>query len=177
MVLMNGVIGLTLNGVSIRSPATDTRQLTPDHGPSRAKRNTLYHHLEASDMQQTVVHHPMSKFEWIRLSLGSEGTEKEEGDSDVALAPEKARVKPPSKYQVLLLNDDFTPMDFVIEVLEKFFNMPTEQATQVMLMVHTQGKAVCGTYSKDIAETKAQQVNEYSREFQHPLLCKILKID
>jgi ATP-dependent Clp protease adaptor protein ClpS len=127
-------------------------------------------------MQQIAVHQYMSNFEWLRLSLESEGTEQE-GDSDVALAPAKARVKPPAMYQVLLLNDDFTPMDFVVEVLEKFFSMGAEQATQVMLMVHTQGKAVCGLFSKDVAETKARQVNEYSREFQHPLLCKTIKAD
>ena len=118
----------------------------------------------------------MSKQEWVRLGLEKDGMEQE-GDTDVALAPAKARVKPPAKYQVLLLNDDFTPMDFVVEVLEKFFSMGSEQATQVMLMVHTQGKAVCGTFSKDVAETKALQVNEYSREFQHPLLCKIIKAE
>ncbi|WP_252180028.1 ATP-dependent Clp protease adapter ClpS [Endozoicomonas sp. 4G] len=127
-------------------------------------------------MQQIAVHHYMSNFKWLRLSLENERTEQE-GDHDVALAPAKARVKPPAMYQVLLLNDDFTPMDFVVEVLEKFFSMGTEQATQVMLMVHTQGKAVCGIFSKDVAETKAQQVNEYSREFQHPLLCKTIKAD
>lgn len=123
-----------------------------------------------------VVHQPMSKFEQFRLSLSKDGSELE-GDSDVAVLPEKVKQKPPSMYQVIILNDDFTPMDFVVEVLEKFFSMSTEQATQVMLMVHTQGKAVCGTYSKDIAETKALQVNEYSREFQHPLLCKTVKAE
>lgn len=112
----------------------------------------------------------------FRLSLEKEEGEYE-GGQGVALAPEKVSLKPPSMFQVLLLNDDFTPMDFVVEVLEKFFNMSSEKATQVMLMVHTQGKAVCGTFSKDIAETKAQQVNDYSREFQHPLLCKIVKAD
>ncbi|MRI34351.1 ATP-dependent Clp protease adapter ClpS [Endozoicomonas sp. OPT23] len=118
----------------------------------------------------------MSKFEWVRLSLEKEGAEYE-GDTDVAVAPAKTKLQPPAKYQVVLLNDDFTPMDFVIEILEKFFNMGTEQATQTMLMVHTQGKAICGTFSKDIAETKARQVNEYSRECQHPLMCKTIKAE
>ena len=118
----------------------------------------------------------MSNFELFRLSLEREGQEQE-GDLDVAVLSEKAQLKPPSMYQVLLLNDDFTPMDFVVEVLEKFFSMPEEKATQVMLAVHTQGKGICGVFSKDIAETKAHLVNEYSRENQHPLLCKTEKAD
>jgi len=76
-------------------------------------------------------------------------------------------------YQVVLLNDDYTPMEFVIEILERFFFMDREKATQVMLMVHTRGKGVCGVYSKDVAETKAELVNVYSRESEHPLLCEI----
>ncbi|GGM23373.1 hypothetical protein GCM10009425_37770 [Pseudomonas asuensis] len=72
-----------------------------------------------------------------------------------------------------MFNDDYTPMEFVVEVLEKFFSMNREQATQIMLVVHTQGKAVCGVFTRDIAETKAMQVNQYARESQHPLLCEI----
>ena len=121
-------------------------------------------------------HKTMSNFEPFRLSLEQDG-EEHEGGLDVAVIPEKTRLSPPPMYQVLLLNDDFTPMDFVVEVLEKFFSMPEGKATQIMLMVHTQGKAVCGVFSKDIAETKAQQVNEYSRENDHPLLCKTEKAD
>ncbi len=74
-------------------------------------------------------------------------------------------------YKVVLLNDDFTPMDFVVLVLERFFGMDRERATRVMLQVHTQGKGVCGVYSREIAETKVAQVNDYSRAHQHPLLC------
>ncbi|MFK0571109.1 ATP-dependent Clp protease adapter ClpS [Endozoicomonas sp.] len=118
----------------------------------------------------------MSNLELFRLSLEREG-EEQDGGLDVAVVPEKTRLSPPSMFQVLLLNDDFTPMDFVVEVLEKFFSMPEGKATQTMLMVHTQGKAVCGVYSKDVAETKAQQVNEYSRENDHPLQCKAEKAD
>ena len=71
----------------------------------------------------------------------------------------------------MLLNDDYTPMEFVIQVLETFFQMDQEKATQIMLHVHTRGVGVCGVYTKDIAETKVQQVNDYSRNNQHPLLC------
>ena len=84
---------------------------------------------------------------------------------------EKQELKPPSMYKVILNNDDFTPMDFVIEVLMKFFKMDQERATDTMLQVHYKGKAVCGVYSAEIAETKVVQVNQYARENQHPLLC------
>lgn len=124
----------------------------------------------------TSSHRTMSNFELFRLSLDGEELERE-GDLDVAIAPEKTELKPPSLYQVLLLNDDFTPMDFVVEVLEKFFSMPEDAATQIMLTVHTHGKAVCGVYSRDVAETKAHLVNDFSRENQHPLLCKTEKAD
>lgn len=71
------------------------------------------------------------------------------------------------------MNDDYTPMEFVVLVLERFFTMNREKATQIMLAVHTRGKGVCGIYPKDIAETKATQVNQFSREHQHPLLCEV----
>ena len=90
---------------------------------------------------------------------------------------EQVKTKKPSMYKVLLLNDDYTPMDFVVDVLMKFFGMNEEKATQVMLLVHTQGKAVCGVYTRDIAETKAAQVNQYSSECEHPLLCEIERAD
>lgn len=98
----------------------------------------------------------------------------------VTITPEeavaaKAKVKPPSMYRVIVLNDDYTPMDFVVYVLQIFFNLPHEKATQIMLMVHTQGKAVCGIFTRDIAETKAHQVNHYAREKGYPLLATIEK--
>ena len=70
-----------------------------------------------------------------------------------------------------MLNDDFTPMEFVVHVLESFFSMDREKAVRVMLQVHTQGKGVCGVFSREIAETKVSQVNDYARENNHPLLC------
>ena len=93
------------------------------------------------------------------------------------LAVEEARpeVLRPPLYQVVLLNDDFTPMDFVIVVLETFFSMTRELATQVMLHVHTRGKGVCGVFTREVAETKVTQVNEFSRSHQHPLLCTLEK--
>jgi ATP-dependent Clp protease adaptor protein ClpS len=78
-----------------------------------------------------------------------------------------------STHTVLLLDDDYTPMDFVIEVLVKFFLMNKEQAAEVMLQVHNKGRGVCGVFSKDVAEIKAIQVNQYAKEHQHPLLCQV----
>lgn len=94
-----------------------------------------------------------------------------DSDSNTALQDARPQLKKPPLYKVLLLNDDFTPMDFVVEILTQFFNMSEQRATQVMLQVHTQGAGVCGTYSKDVAETKVHIVNQYSREHHHPLMC------
>lgn len=108
----------------------------------------------------------------IRLS-----NEPSEGEDypDHGLVTEEAKpeLKRPSMYRVVLMNDDYTPMDFVVEVLMAFFNMNEEKATQVMLAVHTQGKGVCGVYTRDVAETKAAMVNQYARDNKHPLLCEI----
>ena len=97
-------------------------------------------------------------------------------DDGLAVQEAKPKLKRPPLYKVILLNDDFTPMDFVIEVLMDFFSMPEEKATQVMLQIHTQGVGVCGTYSKDVAETKVYIVNDYSRENQHPLMCSMEEV-
>ena len=92
-------------------------------------------------------------------------------DEGVAVEEAKPKVKRPPLYKVILLNDDYTPMEFVVHILERFFSMTREKAVRVMLQVHTEGRGVCGTYSREIAETKVAQVNDYSRENQHPLLC------
>ena len=91
--------------------------------------------------------------------------------ADVALHPEHSVAKPPPMYKVMLLNDDFTPMDFVVAVLERFFRMNREQATLVMLDVHRQGRAVCGIFPRDVAVTKVEQVASFARSHQHPLAC------
>ena len=97
----------------------------------------------------------------------------DEFEADLIEEAVKPKLEVPSMYNVVMLNDDFTPMEFVVEVLETFFNHDRESATRVMLKVHTMGKAVCGSYTRDIAETKASLVNQYARESQHPLLCEI----
>lgn len=95
------------------------------------------------------------------------------GETHGVVEQVRPRLKKPSMYRVVMMNDDFTPMEFVVEVLESYFSMNREKATQVMLRVHTEGKAVCGVYTRDIAETKAEQVNQYARECDHPLLCQV----
>jgi ATP-dependent Clp protease adaptor protein ClpS len=99
--------------------------------------------------------------------------QQNQGHGDAGLAVEEARpeLKQPPMFKVLLLNDDYTPMEFVVIVLETFFAMSRENATRVMLNVHTQGKGVCGIYTRDVADTKVNQVNAFSRAHQHPLMC------
>jgi ATP-dependent Clp protease adaptor protein ClpS len=94
-------------------------------------------------------------------------------DQNSGLSVEEAKpaLKRPPLYKVLLVNDDYTPMEFVVQVLETFFRMSREKATQVMLHVHTRGVGVCGVFTRDIAETKVSQVNDFARENHHPLLC------
>ncbi len=107
----------------------------------------------------------------IRMSSGQE--DGNDGDIGIATEASKPALKRPPLYKVVLLNDDYTPMEFVVEVLRAFFGMNPETATRVMLKVHTEGKGVCGVFSKDVAETKAEQVNQYSAECEQPLLCAV----
>ncbi len=110
----------------------------------------------------------------IQLTFMQEpGQPEHEDDGNLAVQTGKPELKPPPRYQVVMLNDDYTPMDFVVEVLEDFFLLDRESATRIMLRVHTEGRAVCGVYSRDVAETKAAQVNEYAKACQHPLMCQI----
>jgi ATP-dependent Clp protease adaptor protein ClpS len=87
------------------------------------------------------------------------------------LEAKRSKLAPPPLYKVLLLNDDFTPMDFVVLVLQKFFSMNREQATQIMLKVHMEGRGVCGVFPRDVAATKVDQVAAFARDNQHPLAC------
>lgn len=118
----------------------------------------------------------MSKIRNSLLVL-SQGTKSSpDQDDGLLVAPSKPALKQPSMFQVIMLNDDYTPMDFVVEVLLTFFGMNEEKATQIMLAVHIQGHAVCGVFTRDIAETKAALVNQYSAESGHPLLCEIKQV-
>ena len=101
------------------------------------------------------------------------------GDRDIGLATAEAKpeLKRQPMYKVLLLNDDYTPMEFVVHILENFFSMQREKATQIMLVVHSEGKAIVGIYPRDIAETKSEQVNLYAQENDHPLMSSIEMTD
>ena len=90
---------------------------------------------------------------------------------DSLLELEKTRVKPPPLFKVMVLNDDYIAMDFKVGVIQKFFGMNREQATRVMLKVHTEGAGVCGIYPKDVAASKVEQVCTFARQHQHPLAC------
>ncbi|GMN02112.1 ATP-dependent Clp protease adapter ClpS [Erythrobacter sp. MTPC3] len=113
------------------------------------------------------------------LCAGDDGPGKDDDggtDEEIGVAT-KTRTKPkkPSQYKVLLLNDDYTPMEFVVMVLKRFFSMDIEQATQVMLHVHQKGVGVCGIFPYEVAETKVNQVMDFARQNQHPLQCTLEK--
>jgi ATP-dependent Clp protease adaptor protein ClpS len=109
---------------------------------------------------------------------GGEGDSLEAGrDTGVVEAPAEPKIRKPPLFRVILLNDDYTPMEFVVEVLQTFFGLDRERSTQVMLAVHTQGKATCGIFPRDIAETKSAQVNQYAQENQHPLISEIEAVE
>jgi ATP-dependent Clp protease adaptor protein ClpS len=92
-------------------------------------------------------------------------------DPTTVIEQQAEKVKAPPMFQVFLLNDDYTPMEFVVSVLQKFFGMGREKATQVMLKVHREGRGVCGVFPRDVAATKVEQVSDYARDHQHPLQC------
>ena len=96
-------------------------------------------------------------------------------DRGIALEDARTEVKPRPMYKVVLLNDDFTPMDFVVDVIQTFFALGHDRATQIMLHVHTKGKGVCGVFTFEIAETKVAQVSDYARQNEHPLKCALEK--
>jgi ATP-dependent Clp protease adaptor protein ClpS len=96
-----------------------------------------------------------------------------EDDRGLALEEAKPKLKKPPLFRVILINDDYTPMEFVVEVLELIFAMDRPKATRVMLEVHTKGKGVCGVYTYEIAETKVAQVTSFAQQHQHPLLCTL----
>ena len=108
------------------------------------------------------------------ISMGENKDNKDEVEGNIKLAV-KPKTKIPPLYIVLMMKDDYTPMEFVIEVLEKFFQKNREEATQIMLHVHQRGVGVCGIYAYDLAETKAMQVMNYARKYEHPLQVQLEK--
>jgi len=117
---------------------------------------------------------PMQNFQ-PRGSAGDDDIPGLDEDQDVGLVTEESEpeLKRPPMFKVMLLNDDYTPMEFVVHILEAFFGMNREKATQIMLVVHTEGAAVVGIFPKDIAETKSEQVNQYAQENNHPLMSTV----
>lgn len=114
-----------------------------------------------------------SSYQATILQAGMSRPDMPDHDDGLAVETAKPELAEPPLYKVVLHNDDYTPMEFVVEILQGFFGMDSEKAVQVMLAVHTQGKATCGIFTRDIAETKSYQVNEYARECEHPLMCDI----
>lgn len=109
------------------------------------------------------------------LSMSNDNDHNQDDDQTGVITRTKTRTKKPSLYKVLLLNDDYTPMEFVVHVLERFFNKGREEATRIMLHVHQRGVGVCGVYTYEVAETKVTQVMEFARQHQHPLQCTMEK--
>ena len=131
----------------------------------RYKRQMCLNEIKSSFHQSGYV-------DWhLNPRLGD--SQNDDSDSDIAVQTAPPQLKKPPLYAVVLMNDDYTPMDFVIEILQQYFALNLDQATQVMLTVHYEGKGVAGVYPRDIAETKANQVNNYARSQGHPLLCQI----
>ncbi len=107
----------------------------------------------------------------ILNSVNNQSGEENDHESGLVVLESRPDVAEPKRYKVILNNDDFTPMEFVVQILSIFFNLDEETATRIMLNVHTKGKGVCGVFSQDIAETKVAMVNDFARENEHPLLC------
>lgn len=100
------------------------------------------------------------------------GNYKEDNESGTDLLEDvQNEIKRPTMYKVVLMNDDYTPMDFVVDVLTRFFSIDSDQATEIMLTIHYKGKGICGTYTSDVAETKVDQVCRHARINEHPLMC------
>jgi ATP-dependent Clp protease adaptor protein ClpS len=123
--------------------------------------------------KSAVLHRPQG----ILVRAEDEDEGKDGGGQDQVGIATKTRAKPkkPSQYKVLMLNDDYTPMEFVVLVLKRFFSMDLEQATRVMLHVHQRGVGVCGVFTYEVAETKVNQVMDFARQNQHPLQCTLEK--
>jgi ATP-dependent Clp protease adaptor protein ClpS len=121
----------------------------------------------------------MTDFKHVRIYAGPTSNGDEDGDGDGVgtgvLTKTKSKTKKPALYKVLMLNDDYTPMEFVVHTLQRFFKMSADQATQVMMHVHQRGVGVCGIFTYEVAETKVNQVVEFARKHQHPLQCTMEK--
>ncbi|MFO0294489.1 MAG: ATP-dependent Clp protease adapter ClpS [Rhodospirillales bacterium] len=107
--------------------------------------------------------------------MSDDDSDRDDGERTGGALQTQTRTRKPSMYKVLMLNDDYTPMEFVVHVLERFFSKNREEATQIMLHVHRRGVGVCGVFTYEVAETKVNQVTEFARRNQHPLRCTLEK--
>ncbi|GEM_PF-296184 len=123
--------------------------------------------ISADQSRLTDLYFPVANWNGLYRIENMATKHKEDG----LLEAQRAKTQPPKMYKVMLLNDDYTPMEFVILVLQRFFSLDTEQATRIMLKVHNEGRGVCGVFSRDIAATKVDQVSAFARQHQHPLAC------
>jgi ATP-dependent Clp protease adaptor protein ClpS len=120
----------------------------------------------------------MTDFDFPRRPYAGPSSDDEDGGNGLGtgvLTATKTKTKKPALYKVLMLNDDYTPMEFVVHTLQRFFKMSVEQATQVMLHVHQRGVGICGVFTYEVAETKVNQVMDFARKHQHPLQCTLEK--
>ncbi|HRK08397.1 MAG TPA: ATP-dependent Clp protease adapter ClpS [Pseudobdellovibrionaceae bacterium] len=132
---------------------------------------------EATDLEVPLSHSASVPFLAQASASGSDSGGSGSDTATIAETEDKIEIATPKMYRVLLMNDDFTPMDFVIHVLQKFFLKPTEEATRIMLEVHTKGAGQCGTFTHEIAETKVHLVNTYAVQHRFPLKCIMEKAD
>jgi ATP-dependent Clp protease adaptor protein ClpS len=128
--------------------------------------------LRAIPATRTLEGPTACPYDYLNQNPIDMATKPKTGGEDATILQEKpAQTKPPPMWQVVMYNDDYTPMEFVIDVLEKFFGHGHERATQIMLKVHTEGRGVCGVFPRDVAAMKVEQVVDHARKSQHPLRC------
>ena len=118
---------------------------------------------------------PVHRVQRLELAVGNRAGERGGGQGAATVTETKPKLQRPSLYRVLILNDDYTPMEFVVHVLERFFRKSREEATHIMLHVHQKGVGICGVFTFDVAETKVMQVIDFARQNQHPLQCTMEK--
>lgn len=125
------------------------------------------------EFDEDVERMSIGRAEQTRLVWRVRAGQEVQPQEDVRARSQNQELPPPPMYQVVILNDDYTPMEFVVIVLESFFALDRQQATRVMLEIHTRGKAGVGRYTRDVAETKAMQVVDFSQRHEHPLMCRV----
>jgi ATP-dependent Clp protease adaptor protein ClpS len=130
--------------------------------------NTFLHRRKANIIRERAASSALTE-------MSDNGKRGEEGPGTGVVVKAKPRTKKPSMYKVLMLNDDYTPMEFVVHILERFFNKSRPEATRIMLHVHRRGVGICGVYTYEVAETKVTQVMDFARQHQHPLQCTLEK--